>query len=1555
MVYNDFSQDKAEKLSKINQTSFNTPSSVMVQLAKNNSDDSLVEKMQSFFSRNKVGPFERLKNSIASQTGINPDTVSSLREYFLKTTFMGARSLWEDTFPRIGRAVALKQQGISEPWKKADVSPFGIWKAEREKGNVIDFGTAIFGDTNPEDTQLYKDYIDRGMTPDRAREEVLKRQGKNIWTLIEEESKKVSLPKETASALAARGKGTEATFGRVMWQPLHFLVGPEDEAYDFYTGVVDLLANVADPTFLVGKAVKTAKAGRNLLALSDDAAASVGLLNGFVRKSFSKRTVNQVIDSKEGSKIAEFLLNNKDNPATILEQSNFKFVNKYIMRDQQLSEKTTNFMLDLQKIDETGEQGIALVKDLLKKNTNVVAASTEGLVPKLQKQGKISQYFDTYFGAQYETKLRASNPDQLLVNYSRFLKQLDPKETIINRNERVSKLINDLDALKTKDPFLKGNIIINSVIEDMGSLRQVITKEFENAGKLNDKSEAMVSAVFTNLTKYIQEVPDDFSKNKRVYTQLKNLPDNLKNQWAKELSKRGWTSQEIEKGFNTFKNQPIIESVLTRDLYLPKPSEVVKLVNKLDKSMKGNFLKIADILGDSAIIGGTFDFYVSKIFKPFALLRPAWTVRVIAEEQLRAIADGVLGIRDFYLNPMNILARMDLIKARPSQAKAGWLNNGVYDEGIGIIETRAYERIHGASDRQGVKFETVQRVGGQGTAEISNTKKWNEGQFRVINNYLESRLTKRIAEIKNLGPDNAVSGFKKAKATEKFVDELLEDGNELREAMLAISISTNKENIWQVLQTTKDRTLIKEFINTLEEAVTADLSKNGSLTSDMWELLATGKFAKETGEIVDIRKIARGSATEAEKKLFDADQLPRQKQKQIAKTSKENQNKAIEEYINKFGNTLTEDVGYRTKPLFTDKNSYDKFVEFSMEFLMTRPTNALSRIPVFKSTYWNKSAELISVSSEKVKQQILAGARKAGIKESQVKKWDKLYKSAKENGIDDPQLIEQFAKSAGVQKTKNLLYDITESRRFWDVARWIFPFGNAYQEVLTSWFRILSANPGVAARGSTIWNGATQPTDELESTGKGFFYEHPVNGSVVFNYPGTNIVQDWMFGESENPLDVNVNLPVYAQSINIAATVLPGVGPVIRFPAAVVFKNFPEESLANKLIFGDFPVPNIKEFGDIAKAVGIVPAWTNKFYEVAFNKAENSQGIYGNTVMDTYEALLYAGLIDDSNEKGFQKGMELALDKSKGLFYIRAVSQFLGPAGVATPVYDITPENSNLYFLETLADEYRRIKASNNYDDTEATKVFVNRFGFNPLPLTVSKTISLEKFPTTQDSYEWYKKNKELYDEYPLVAWYLEPPPAYAEFSFTAYREGVFQNKRVYRTPEQWAIAKNKLLGAVALDKFEREIGIVGINTDAARFVRNEYKKELMSKYWGYGQPNIVGSPSKPTIDMQIEQLEKMVNDNSLQNNEQVQTIKKYMQEREKLINFLVDQGESKTAWKTSNKYIAFRQYLRGYGDSLIEENPKFGPIFDQLLAKELQPEYEDELLLQLNQRNNNE
>ena len=126
-----------------------------------------------------------------------------------------------------------------------------------------------------------------------------------------------------------------------------------------------------------------------------------------------------------------------------------------------------------------------------------------------------------------------------------------------------------------------------------------------------------------------------------------------------------------------------------------------------------------------------------------------------------------------------------------------------------------------------------------------------------------------------------------------------------------------------------------------------------------------------------------------------------------------------------------------------------------------------------------------------------------------------------------------------------------------------------------------------------------------------------------------------------------------------------------------------------------------------------------------------------------------------------------------------------------------------------------------------------------------------------------------------------------------------------------------------------------------------------MDQYWGYGQPGIVGSPTQPSTDMQIEQLQKMVNDPELQDNEQVKSIKLYLEQRQNLINITKATQDSETIWKKSRNYAGARQMLRQYADTLISQNQKFGPIFDQLLAKELQPEYEDDLLLQLNESNN--
>ena len=88
--------------------------------------------------------------------------------------------------------------------------------------------------------------------------------------------------------------------------------------------------------------------------------------------------------------------------------------------------------------------------------------------------------------------------------------------------------------------------------------------------------------------------------------------------------------------------------------------------------------------------------------------------------------------------------------------------------------------------------------------------------------------------------------------------------------------------------------------------------------------------------------------------------------------------------------------------------------------------------------------------------------------------------------------------------------------------------------------------------------------------------------------------------------DVRVNMPVYAESINIAAGLLPGFGPVVQIPASFIFKNFPEEGLVNKILFGEFPPLDVNNKDEWTKALGLKPAWADKFIKLIFNQGENA-------------------------------------------------------------------------------------------------------------------------------------------------------------------------------------------------------------------------------------------------------------------------------------------------------------------------------------------------------------
>ena len=106
--------------------------------------------------------------------------------------------------------------------------------------------------------------------------------------------------------------------------------------------------------------------------------------------------------------------------------------------------------IDLEKLDANSvEEGGKLVQGLL--TDKVLASATGGVVPtygpKMKRFGRARTMLDTYFGTRYGKRLSATNPDNLLVNYTKFLKLIDPTGKNIDRNARLSKLIKELDAL----------------------------------------------------------------------------------------------------------------------------------------------------------------------------------------------------------------------------------------------------------------------------------------------------------------------------------------------------------------------------------------------------------------------------------------------------------------------------------------------------------------------------------------------------------------------------------------------------------------------------------------------------------------------------------------------------------------------------------------------------------------------------------------------------------------------------------------------------------------------------------------------------------------------------------------------------------------------------------------------------------------------------------------------------------------------------------------------------------------------------------------------------
>lgn len=329
--------------------------------------------------------------------------------------------------------------------------------------------------------------------------------------------------------------------------------------------------------------------------------------------------------------------------------------------------------------------------------------------------------------------------------------------------------------------------------------------------------------------------------------------------------------------------------------------------------------------------------------------------------------------------------------------------------------------------------------------------------------------------------------------------------------------------------------------------------------------------------------------------------------------------------------------------------------------------------------------------------------------------------------------MQESARRKALQETRDLLYDLAERSEFSDMMRNVMPFFNAWQEVLSRWAGLAVENPAWVARASQVLR---QDFDV-----GGYFQTVEIDDEKYFQFRlpefAKDVIGSGVFGKA---IDEQGTLRFRADSINMVTQVVPGVGPIVQVAASKIVDYDPDLEDAFRLVLPYGPTRGGGVVGMSLEA--FQPAWVKRVTAaLSENRSFESQAA---TIMLTRMAEMADG---DRPQIDFGDGAQVAgfLAEVKAdatnFMYLRAVASAFSPASVGfhSPYQDYI-------------DQYRRLKAENPHTaDDEFLKILLaeGQDGFFPLSARFSK--SNEGLPATIEAEETRARYLDLIHRHPDI------------------------------------------------------------------------------------------------------------------------------------------------------------------------------------------------------------
>ena len=415
-------------------------------------------------------------------------------------------------------------------------------------------------------------------------------------------------------------------------------------------------------------------------------------------------------------------------------------------------------------------------------------------------------------------------------------------------------------------------------------------------------------------------------------------------------------------------------------------------------------------------------------------------------------------------------------------------------------------------------------------------------------------------------------------------------------------------------------------------------------------------------------------------------------------------------------------------------------IEGMFKTLGTIPADELSRNPYFRTKYQREVARLVSYHVQ----------ADGTIKLSQ----GTLSK------------IEQQARQRALLETKDLLYDLAEETKFAEMTRNIFPFFNAWQEVLGRWGRLSIENPAFVGKAwrlySSPWNAETFGITEVEDENgnKYLTFQLP---SYVENIP--KALRPGVLGDLTETQTIRFSKEGLMSMVQSG---MPGFGPLLTIPIREAILKDP--SLEDSLSFM-FPLGHPEGPFTQRMITGFLPAYQQNIQNLLMD-TPTKERVVQSMALQIYTEREEAGIpIDLSNELEVNQWIREANDRARDFFTFRIATGLFSPTSTTA----ISPYSD----LMKIARDYRL-----ELGIQEGDAKFLAENGEELFALTARMTRLNDGVASSATSEKAREEVIELVQAFPQIG-------AFLTFSLGGSDESYKFSQAVYRKQQQENVSES--------------------------------------------------------------------------------------------------------------------------------------------------------------------